>query len=153
MNKENRPHSRSLRCAFIALQVLLLAACGGRGSDDPLEAIGADVTTNIGVNGYLWRASIETISALAITQADTGAGIILTDWFVSSEAPDERLKVAVIISDIALRADALRVTISREMLVQGIWQQAEVRAGTVMRIEDMILTRARELRIASLNDN
>lgn len=136
----------------VLLLTSLLAACG---SDDKARLGGfrEDITTAIGVNGYLWRASLDAISQLPIISAEPGSGAILTDWFIDPDVPSERLKVVVFILDRGLRADALKVTVIRQELKNGVWIDAQVRAGTELEIEDTILERARELRIQSVRDS
>lgn len=138
------------RLWLVALS-LLVAGCGG--GNDVLGPIREDMTSGIGINGYLWRASLDTLAPLPIAEADPTGGVILTDWYINPDAPGERLKVSVFIVDRGLRADALRVSVVREQLVNGIWQAAPVRAGTALQIEDDILVRARELRIATIEND
>ena len=81
-----------------------------------------------------------------LTQADSAGGVIVTDWYANPETPNERVKVSVSILDSDLRADALRVAASRQVLQNGTWVEAPVQASTVQRLEDIILTTARDLR-------
>ena len=131
---------------FICLLAGLLAACGSN-KNRPLGEFREDITTAIGVNGYLWRASLDAVAQLPLLSADPASGTILTDWFINPEVPNERLKIAVFVLDRALRADALKVSVTRQELKSGVWIDAEVRAGTELEIEDVILGGARELRI------
>lgn len=138
------------------LAASLLTACGALGGGSGKSAselnVQEDMTTAIGVNGYLWRASLDSLAALPIAQTDSGGGTIITDWFVDPEVPTERLKVVVTISDRRLRADALDVSVSRQVMDGGIWMNSPVLEGTEKRIEDTILIRARALWIATLDD-
>ncbi|RME62569.1 MAG: DUF3576 domain-containing protein [Alphaproteobacteria bacterium] len=126
------------------LAALAAAGCGG-GKGARLESR----TYALGVNGYLWRASLDTLAFMPMTQADGKSGIILTDWYVNPDTPSERLKVSVYILDTALRADALSVHVFREVMQDGRWIAAPVRAGTVEKLEDAILNRARLLRVGN----
>lgn len=103
-------------------------------------------TTTIGVNSYLWRAAIDTVSFAPLLQADSNGGVIVTDWYVNPKSPNERVKLTVSILDQDLRADALRVAASRQIQQNGTWVDAPVAAATVQKLEDIILTRARDLR-------
>ncbi len=107
-------------------------------------------TTAIGVNAYLWRASIDTVSFAPLLQADSNGGVIVTDWYTSPTNPGERIKLTISILDQDLRADALRVAASRQINQNGTWVDAPVAAATVQKLEDIILTRARDLRRASI---
>ena len=105
--------------------------------------------TQIGVNSYLWRAALDTISFAPIAQTDSAGGVIVTEWYSNPADPTDRVKVSVAILDATLRADALRVTAARQRLQNGQWVDAPVAAATVQRLEDIILTRARDLRRGS----
>ena len=106
--------------------------------------------TGIGVNSYLWRASLDTVSFMPLASADPFGGVILTDWYAPSETPDERLKLNVFILDRQLRADGIQVKVFRQVRSGGEWRDAEVAEGTARKLEDTILTRARQMRVAQL---
>ena len=106
--------------------------------------------TSIGVNAYLWRAAIDTLSFAPLLQADSNGGVIVTDWYTSPSNPGERIKLTVSILDQDLRADALRVAASRQVNQSGTWVDAPVAAATVQKLEDIILTRARDIRRTSI---
>lgn len=140
-----RPAVRAMaRTAFVGGLGLALVACGGGGRPD-LDVAAASVTS-IGVNSYLWRASLETFSFMPLTQADSAGGVIVTDWYSNPQNPGERMKVSVSILDQDLRADAVRVAASREVMQGGTWVAAPIQAATVQKLEDIILTKARDLR-------
>jgi len=122
-----------------------LSACVG-GNDLPDPDTAASQVTTIGVNSYLWRASLEAVSFAPLLQADSAGGVIVTDWYANPENPGERVKLTVSILDQDLRADALRVAASRQVNQGGNWVDAPVQAATVQKLEDIILTKARELR-------
>ena len=105
----------------------------------------AQVNT-IGVNSYLWRAALETVSFAPLLQADSAGGVIVTDWYANPSNPGERVKMTVTILDTDLRADALRVAASRQVAQGNSWVDAPVQAATVQKLEDIILTKAREFR-------
>ena len=107
-------------------------------------------TTTIGVNAYLWRAALDTLSFAPLAQSDSNGGIITTEWYANPSNPSERVKVTASILDSDLRADALRVTAAREVMQNGQWIPAPVTAATVQRLEEIILTRARDLRRAAV---
>jgi hypothetical protein len=124
----------------------------GRAPEDEARRIdlAASQTTTIGVNAYLWRAALETLSFAPLAQSDSNGGVIVTEWYANPSNPGERVKVSATILDSDLRADALRVTAAREVLQNGQWLAAPVTAATVQRLEEIILTRARDLRRAAL---
>jgi hypothetical protein len=112
--------------------------------------IAASQVTTIGVNAYLWRAALETLSFAPLAQTDSNGGVIVTEWYSNPQNPSERVKVTAVILDRDLRADALRVTAARQVLQNGQWVDAPVTAATVQRLEDIILTKARDLRRAAM---
>ena len=121
-----------------------LAACGG--GERPQADLAAAQVTSIGVNSYLWRAALETVSFAPLLQTDSAGGVIVTDWYANPENPGERVKISVAILDQDLRADAVRVAASRQVAQNGGWVDAPVQAATVQRLENIILTTARNLR-------
>lgn len=137
----------SVRITGLAVALALLAACGGK-KDAPRADLAAATTTTIGVNSYLWRASLETLAFMPMAQVDSNGGVIVTDWYANPQAPGERVKVTVYILDRELRADALRVAAVRQQQQGGNWVDAPVRAGTVQKLEETILARARDIRRA-----
>ncbi len=136
------------RLALLALSGIMLAGCGG-GRSVPTRLAPA-TTTTIGVNSYLWRAAIDTLSFAPLLSADSNGGVIVTDWYSRPNNPGERVKLTVSILDQDLRADALRVAASRQVNQGGAWVAAPVAAATVQKLEDIILTRARDLRRGSI---
>jgi hypothetical protein len=135
-----------LHTTAAVLIVLALAGSGcARNRSLPSQLAPSRVTT-IGVNSYLWRAAIDTISFAPLLQANPNSGVIITDWYANPKAPGERVKLTVAILDPDLRADALRVAAARQVNQNGAWVDAPVSAATVQKLEDIILTRARDLR-------
>lgn len=144
--------NRQLRTAILGSVALTLAACSGGGDRNRADLAASKVTT-IGVNAYLWRASLDTISFMPILQTDSNGGVIVTDWYVNPNLPTERMKVTVAIVDQDLRADALRVSALRQVNRGGQWVDAPVEAATVQKLEDIILTSARDLRRRAIVGN
>lgn len=108
----------------------------------------------IGVNAYLWRATLDTLSFLPLNSADPYGGVIITDWRTNPQAPNERVKVTVYILDKKLRADGIRVSVFRQVLTaEGIWIDQPAANETRIQIEDAILTRARQLRVADISED
>ncbi len=117
----------------------------------PRKGVGEDgAGGGIGVNAFLWRASLDTVGFMPLSSADPFGGVIITDWYSPPESPEERFKVTVYILDTRLRADGLRVAVFRQQRQrQGDWADARATADATTSIENAILTRARELRIAT----
>ena len=129
-----------------ALIVLAFAAPGcSRNRNLPTQLAPSQVTT-LAINSYLWRAAVDTVSFAPLLQANAQSGVIITDWYANPKAPGERVKLTVAILDPDLRADALRVSAAKQVNQNGAWIDAPVSAATVQKLEDIILTRARDLR-------
>ncbi|MDA7787689.1 DUF3576 domain-containing protein [Sphingomonadaceae bacterium] len=141
--------NRLFRAAALTAAIAGLSACGGQ--ERPTADLAASQVNTIGVNSYLWRASLETVSFAPLLQADSAGGVIVTDWYTNPSNPGERVKMTVTILDQDLRADALRVAASREVAQNGVWVAAPVQAATVQKLEDIILTKARTLRRQSVS--
>ena len=126
------------------------AAVSGCGRKQVASDLAPTRMTSIGVNSYLWRAAIDTLSFAPLTTADSNGGVIITDWYTSPKNPGERVKITASVLDQDLRADALRVAAIRQVNQGGGWIDAPVSAATVQKLEDIILTRARDLRRATV---
>ena len=149
MNASRTPTTRLTRTLLATAALGSLAACGG--GDRPAADLAASQVTTIGVNSYLWRAALDTVSFAPLLQTDSAGGVIVTDWYANPTNPNERVKVSVTILDQDLRADALRVAASRQVAQGGGWVDAPVQAATVQKLEDIILTKAREIRRQSVS--
>jgi hypothetical protein len=133
-----------------ALMVLALATPGcSRNRNLPTHLAPSQVTT-LAINSYLWRAAIDTVSFAPLLQANAQSGVIITDWYANPKAPGERVKLTVAVLDPDLRADAIRVSAAKQVYQNGGWVDAPVSAATVQKLEDIILTRARDLRRAAV---
>ena len=153
---------RGATLALIVSSAAVLAACSAErpfgptvgdvfgGGSRPASKSGAQ--TGIGVNAYLWRASLDTISFMPLTSADPWGGVIITDWYANPQTPDEHFKVTIFILDSRLRADALNVSIQKEVRAGDRWVPADVSQQTQLDIENAILTRARELRLSNVKN-
>ncbi len=147
------PHSRlgtrpTLSALALLAAALALGACGS--GNRPRAATPPAAVTSIGVNTFLWRASLDTMQFMPLAQVDSAGGVIVGDWYRHPDIPNERVRVTVAILDPELRADAVQVSAAREVMEGGRWVPAPLRAGTVQRLEEVILERARAMRQAEL---
>jgi hypothetical protein len=167
----------STRGLAIGAGILVLASCGlpivpttGKDVPDPLRPkpdspsvlgqggfaiFGEDDkkggAVGIGVNSFLWRASLNTLSFMPLVSADPFGGVIITDWYSPSTNPGERFKLTVFILDRRLRADGVRVSVFRQRrTAAGEWADAAVAGDTARAMENAILTGARQMRIAAI---
>ncbi len=144
-----RDKTKLMNGLLLAGACVALVSCGKK--SPPRADVAASRVTSIGVNSYLWRASLETLSFMPLLQTDSTGGVILTDWYINPNAQNERMKLTVTILDQDLRADALRVAASRQTLQNGQWVDAPVQAATTQKLEEIILTKARDLRRRAIN--
>ena len=120
---------------------------GGGGKKAPANAN----QPAIGVNGYLWRATLDTLSFMPLQSADPYGGVIVTDWYTNPEKPDERFKCTVYILDSRLRADGLNVAVFKQVKdATGAWTDAPSAGQTETDLENAILTKARQLRLSNI---
>jgi len=103
---------------------------------------------SITVNSHLWRASLDTVSFMPLTNVDPFGGVILTDWYNDPATPDERYKLNVFVIGSQLRSDAIRVSAFQQKKQRGKWVDVKVNSSIATKIEDTILTRARQIRVA-----
>ena len=149
----------AFRLGAVVMLAGALAACGSSGPKTVKDGnggflgIGGKKTskgTEIGVNGYLWRAATDVIKFMPLASADPYGGVIITDWYTDPQTPNERFKVTVYILDTRLRADALNVSVFKQVNDNGNWVDAPTAAQTEADMENAILDRARKLRLANL---
>lgn len=107
----------------------------------------ADQGGALGVNAFLWRGSLDTLSFMPLVSADPFGGVIITDWYSPPETPGERFKVTVYILGRQLRSDGVRVSVFRQVQARGQWVDVPVSQDMAPQLEDKILARARDLRI------
>src|SRR5437868_5009326 len=157
-----------MRTVLFAACALALAACSSNDSTQTatsssggffsrLLPFGGDSAADdatpgmpqLGVNSYLWRATLDTLNFMPLASADPVGGIIISDWYAAPDKPDERVKVNVYILDKRLRADALKVAVFRQVRTAAGWQDAQVNPDTGVKLENAILSRARELRLST----
>jgi hypothetical protein len=104
----------------------------------------------LGVNSFLWRATLDTLSFMPLASADPFGGVIITDWYEDPKTPGERFKVNALILDKALRADGVKITVFKQKQEKGAWRDKKVDGTLQKSLEDTILTRARELRVTQV---
>lgn len=159
---------RGVAAGAIALSLAALGACSSsgpktfhtqeQGGVNPFRMFGGgggakapSDQPSIGVNGYLWRASLDTLAFMPLASADPYGGVIITDWYVNPEKPDERFKCTVYILDSRLRADGLNVAVFKQTKDgAGGWVDAPTAGQTETDIENAILTKARQLRLSNI---
>jgi hypothetical protein len=100
----------------------------------------------IGVNAFLWRGALDTLSFLPLTSADPFGGVIITDWYTPKDASGERFKATAYILGRDLRSDGIRVSVFRQVSQGGRWVDAPVSPVVVADIENKVLDQARKLR-------
>lgn len=148
--------SRVATAALMVSAGLLASGCTIFGSSTANTAesssseLGPEETGSLGVNAYLWRATLDTLSFLPLASADPYGGVVITDWYANPSKADERLKATVYILDTRLRADGISAAVFRETLVGGAWVPASVSPDTNIALENAILAKARQLRLGGV---
>jgi Domain of unknown function (DUF3576) len=118
----------------------------GKGNGDKAQGSGIATGSGLGVNAFLWRGALDTISFMPLASADPFGGVIITDWYTPPGTTGERFKATVYILSRDLRSDGVRVNIYRQVLQGGQWVDAPVADATVGDIENKVLARARHMR-------
>src|SRR5580765_4928081 len=159
-----------MRILIIAACACLLAACS---SDNSTAASTATTSTSsgsswfwpfggnsddapaadmpqLGVNSFIWRATLDTLNFMPLASADPVGGVVISDWFAAPDKPNEHMKVTVYILDRRLRADAVKVSVFRQVRAENGWVDAQINPDTGVKLENAILARARELRLAAM---
>jgi hypothetical protein len=151
--EKHRAHN-IMRALTVVSCALLLAACGS--SDDSTDTMAGTTAISgdsgritLGVNSFLWHATLDTLAFMPLASEDPYGGVIITDWYSAPQDPNERMKVTIYILDRRLRADGIKIAVFRQTRTADTWTDAQVNPQTATRLEDAILTRARELRLAS----
>ena len=141
---EDRIHDRLTGgTKFFGDQGILTLGNTGRNNMDNNQGSG------VGVNTFLWRASLEAINFMPIMQVDPFGGVIITDWHSVTETPNERYKLTILILGKTLQANALKVSMFKQKRENNNWVNSEVNPSIIRDIENNILSRARKFRIAS----
>jgi hypothetical protein len=141
-----------MRKALAAAAALAAVALAGCAHHEGHIRGGAAGQPTIGVNGYLWRATLDTLAFMPLASADPYGGVVNTEWYANPEKPDERFKCTVFILDTRLRADGLNVTVYKQVRdANGGWIDAAASDQTASDIENAILTRARQIRLSNTN--
>lgn len=105
----------------------------------------------LGVNSFLWRGTLDTLAFMPLISADPWGGTIITDWYEDPKAQGERFKVNALILDRQLRADSLKISVFRQQKsATGTWEDAKVDTSMGRKLEDTVLTRARQLRVKQM---
>ena len=144
-----------MRCSRVLAAPLLALALAGCGMTSTAsremgnDGVSAPAPKTLGVNAYLWQASLDTLSFLPLASTDPFGGVIISGWYIAPASPDERIKVLVHIMDRGLRADGLKVAVFRQERHGAEWRDAKSTPDAARKLEDAILTRARELRLAT----
>ncbi len=151
----------------------LIAACSGieppspKKDDGPVSIItgksggtkiseffgNSQETVGMPVNALLWRAALDILSFVPIEDVDTFGGSIITDWHSLPSDTSQRIKIAVFIVGRELRSDAVSARVYVQNLINDLWVQSGRDEELERKLEDLILTRARELRSSMIEAN
>lgn len=118
----------------------------GQSKSNPAQDAGGGA---LGVNAYLWRGALDTLSFMPLSSADPFGGVIITDWYQPPSGNGERFKATAYILGRQLRADGVKVSVFRQVQQSGQWVDAPVSSATAAEVENKVLFRARELRASN----
>jgi len=104
------------------------------------------------VNALLWRAALDIASIVPLDDVDTFGGSIVTEWYQPESEPNQRLKLAIFVTDLELRSDAVKVHAYTQQKANNVWIDSGRDEALARKLEDLILTRAREIRAASVSE-
>ena len=104
------------------------------------------------INALLWRASLDIASSIPLDDVDTFGGTIVTEWYQLDGADEERIKLAIFVLDRELRSDGIRVVVYVQKKQGGVWSDHGTDTEMGLQLEELILTRAREIRAATVNE-
>ena len=146
---------RGVAAGAVVAALLGVAGCSSVpfvGHKGPKLTTGPDgAPAAIGVNSYLWRATLDVLSFMPLASADPYGGVVITDWYANPQKPDERFKITVYILDARLRADGLNVAVFKQNKgADGQWIDAPSATQTETDFENAILTKARQLRLSNI---
>jgi hypothetical protein len=158
------PVPRIAAAGLALLALFVLSACddplGVSGLRDTGKIVGQEsnaaggVENVIGVNAFLWRASLDTVSFMPLAAGDPFGGTIITDWYAPASTPNERFKITVYVLGREFHASSLKVALFRQVRdAMGSWVDAPANAGAALNLENKILERAHKLRQASYADD
>jgi hypothetical protein len=161
-----------MRSVIFSCFLLILAACSGSGQTIPtsdedqgsfltgraqqglsLSDFGNLMGSNTGglpINALLWRASLDIVSSIPIDDIDTFGGTIITEWYSLRDSPNERIKITFFVLDLELRSDAIRVKVHVQRQENGVWVDGGTDSALGRKLEELVLTRAREIRAAGI---
>jgi len=104
------------------------------------------------VNALLWRSALDIASFVPLDDVDTYGGSIVTEWHQSADNPNQRIKLAIFVIGLELRSDAVKVQTYTQKKLDNDWVDNGRDDALARKLEDLILTRARELRAASVSE-
>ena len=163
-----------MRSVLFSCLFLMLAACSGSGQSIPtsdegqgsiltgkaqqglsLSDFGNLMGSNTGglpINALLWRASLDIVSTLPIDDVDTFGGTIITEWYSLADSPNERIKITFFVLDLELRSDAIRAQVHVQRQENDVWVDSGTDNALGRKLEELVLTRAREIRAAGVSE-
>ena len=163
-----------MRILFILMTVFIVSACGtgapaptekGPGSiltgkdeqglslSDMANIGGNSKTVGLPINALLWRSSLDIVATIPLDDVDTFGGTIVTDWYQLDQAKNERIKIAIFVLDRELRSDGIRVIVYVQNKSSDEWEDRGVDVEMGRKLEELILTRAREIRADGLSES
>ena len=92
------------------------------------------------VNSFLWRASLDVLSIAPFQSTDAFGGIIITEWFKKN---NQQIKLTALIKSRDLRSEGINI----KVYIKNNKNEISEDITLSRKIENLVLTKARELRI------
>lgn len=145
--QSSKAYSMKSLALALSASAFMLTGCLSNNREAP-PVLGA---SNIAVNPYLWRATLDTIDFMPLASTDPTGGIIITEWYANPAVPGERFKINAYILDTRLRADGINISVFKQTNGPSGWVDAVADQDTQIQLENAILTRARELKLGDIS--
>ena len=110
---------------------------------------GGGATSNVQVNAFLWRATLDTLAFMPLASADPFGGVVITDWYSPPAAPNTRFKANAYILSKNLTASAIQVSVFEQAQQDGQWVDVQADPAIASGLENRILARAADLQAAA----
>lgn len=131
-------------------QLEKMGKIGGDGLFNKLLGFGGSSKSSdgtISVDGYLWRAVVDSTYKFPIERIEPKYGILLTDWYTLPSKPGYRYKLNVYITSDRLHADSIKVSAFKQTKVGADWADSGHAESLARMIEERILFKARALKV------
>jgi hypothetical protein len=86
---------------------------------------------------------------MPLSSTDPFAGIIITDWYTAENNTEERCKLNIFVKGADLKTDNLKVSSFCQSLENNQWVNKSLIKEDNIRLENVILNKAKKLKLTS----